>query len=97
MRPGQGSRAIEEGWVFKDGTLVARDGRLMATPVGGVHHVAPDYDRAVERHISDFVRRHGSVHPGHLAIGTDELCACANGGRLLRCAPHAPHAPGPAA
>jgi formylmethanofuran dehydrogenase subunit A len=77
-------------WVFKDGTLVARDGRLVATPVGGVHHVAPDYDRAVERHINDFVRRHGSVHPGHLAIGTDELCACANGGRLLPCALHAP-------
>ena len=77
-------------WVFKDGTLVAREGRLVATPVGGVHHVAPDYDRTVEQHISDFVRRHGSVHPGHLAIGTDELCACANGGRLLPCALHAP-------
>jgi len=81
-------------WVFKDGTLVARDGRLVATPVGGVHHVAPDYDHAVERHIADFVQRHGSVHPGHLAIGGDELCACANGGRLLPCALQAP---GPAA
>jgi formylmethanofuran dehydrogenase subunit A len=73
-------------WVFKDGTPVARDGRLLATPVGGVHHVAPDHDRGIERHIADFVRRHGSVHPDHLAIGRDELCACANGGRLLPCA-----------
>ncbi len=77
-------------WVFKDGTLVASEGRLVATKVGGVHHVAPDYDRTVERHIGDFVRRHGSVHPGHLAIGTDELCVCANGGRVLPCALHAP-------
>ncbi len=79
-------------WVFKDGTLVASEGRLVATKVGGVHHVAPDYDRTVERHIGDFVRRHGSVHPGHQAIGADELCVCANGGRLLPCALHAPGA-----
>jgi formylmethanofuran dehydrogenase subunit A len=75
-------------WVFKDGIEVARNGRLVATPVGGVHHVAPDYDRGIERHIADFVRRHGSIHPDHLAIGRDELCACSNGGRLLPCAVH---------
>ncbi len=31
-------------YVFKDGALVARAGRVMATPVGGTHFVEPGYD-----------------------------------------------------
>ena len=83
--------------VFKDGTLVARDGVLQAVPTGGVHHVAPEYDRGIER----VVEAHTERYLGHslraVAISDDELCHCANGGRLLRCALHARQAEGAAA
>ncbi|MDT7838294.1 formylmethanofuran dehydrogenase subunit A [Aquabacterium sp. OR-4] len=70
-------------WVFKDGALVAEAGRLLAMPVGGTHFVEPEYDRGIERVLRRHWARHGSVNFDHQAIGRDELCHCANGGRLL--------------
>ena len=70
-------------WVFKDGTLVARAGRITATPVGGTHFVAPDYDPAVEAVLRRRLPEHGSIGFDQLVIGHDELCRCCNGGRLL--------------
>jgi formylmethanofuran dehydrogenase subunit A len=70
-------------YVFKDGTLVARAGRVTATPVGGTHFVAPGYDPAIEKTLRRHWQAHGSVNFDHVAIGVEELCRCCNGGRLL--------------
>lgn len=70
-------------YVFKDGTLVARAGHVVATPVGGTHFVEPAYDRSIETTLQRHGERHGSVNPRHAAIGRDELCRCCGGGRLL--------------
>jgi len=69
--------------VFKDGTLVARAGRIVAAPVGGTHFVEPDYDRGIEKTLRAHLATQGSVHFDNIAIGHDELCRCCNGGRLL--------------
>jgi len=70
-------------YVFKDGTLVARAGRITAVPVGGTHFVAPDYDRGIETMLRKHHSAQGGVNFDQLAIGHDELCGCCNGGRLL--------------
>jgi formylmethanofuran dehydrogenase subunit A len=70
-------------YVFKDGTLVARAGRITALPVGGTHFVQPGYDTAIEKTLRRHMARHGSVNFEHAAISDDELCSCCNGGRLL--------------
>jgi len=70
-------------YVFKDGRLVARAGRITAVPVGGTHFVAPDYDRGIETMLRKHLAAHGGVNFDQLAIGHDELCGCCNGGRLL--------------
>jgi len=70
-------------YVFKDGALVARAGRITATPVGGTHFVAPDYDRSIETVLRKHHAAQGGVNFDQLAIGHDELCSCCNGGRLL--------------
>jgi formylmethanofuran dehydrogenase subunit A len=69
--------------VFKDGTLVARAGRMVAAPVGGTHFVEPGYDTAIEKTLRKHWADHGSVPFNQVAIGRDELCRCCNGGRLL--------------
>jgi len=69
--------------VYKDGTLVARDGRITALTTGGTHIVRPDYDSAIEATLRRHQARHGSVRFEHLAIGDEELCRCNHGGRLL--------------
>jgi len=70
-------------YVFKDGALVARAGRITALPVGGTHFVEPDYDAAIEKTLRKHFASHGSVNFDHVAISHDELCSCCNGGRLL--------------
>jgi len=70
-------------WVFKDGTLVARAGRVTAVPVGGTHFVEPGYDTAVEAVLRRRMPQHTGIGVDQLVIGHDELCRCCNGGRLL--------------
>ncbi|HEX7440058.1 MAG TPA: formylmethanofuran dehydrogenase subunit A [Caldimonas sp.] len=70
-------------YVFKDGTLVARAGRVVATPVGGTHFVEPGHDPAIEKTLRRHWQAHGAINFDHVAIGRDELCRCCNGGRLL--------------
>lgn len=70
-------------YVFKDGVLVSRAGRVTAVPVGGTHFVAPEYDRGIEQRLRRHLAEQGSVNFDHLAIGHDELCQCCRGGRLL--------------
>jgi formylmethanofuran dehydrogenase subunit A len=76
-------------WVFKDGTPVVRDGRVIAAPVGGTHFAETAFDRGIERVLDDHAQRPLGVHRRWSVIGHDELCACCNGGRLLpsACAP----------
>jgi formylmethanofuran dehydrogenase subunit A len=69
--------------VLKDGAVVARDGRITATPVGGTFFVEPDYDRAIEKTLRRHWSQHGSIGFDTVPIGRDELCRCCNGGRLL--------------
>jgi len=70
-------------YVFKDGTLVARAGRITAVPVGGTHFVEPGYDTAIEKVLRRHTEAHGLPRFDHVVIGHDELCRCCNGGRLL--------------
>jgi formylmethanofuran dehydrogenase subunit A len=83
--------------VFKDGELVARKGRIVATPAGGTHYVEPEFDRSIERTLEDYSDHHLALNFRHAAIGRDELCSCCNGGRLLPAAcglhHHDPHDP----
>lgn len=69
--------------VFKDGVLVAREGKVTATPVGGTHFVQPGYDDMVEKTLRRHWDEHASIRFEHATITHDELCRCCNGGRLL--------------
>jgi formylmethanofuran dehydrogenase subunit A len=69
--------------VFKDGVRVARHGRIVATPVGATHFSVPGFDPAIEKTLRRHWQAQGSVHFDNVAIGSDELCRCCNGGRLL--------------
>jgi len=70
-------------YVFKDGRLVARSGRITAVPVGGTHFVEPGYDTAIEKVLRRHTKAHGLPSFDNIVIGHDELCRCCNGGRLL--------------
>jgi formylmethanofuran dehydrogenase subunit A len=70
--------------VLKDGEPVVRQGRVIATPVGGVHFAQVAFDSQIEDRIARATHDHPlGVHRRYAVIGHDELCACCNSGRLL--------------
>ncbi|BCZ80033.1 formylmethanofuran dehydrogenase subunit A [Paraburkholderia terrae] len=70
-------------YVFKDGELVARDGRIVATPVGGTHYVEPEFDRSIEKVVEEYGDAYLATNMRRAPISRDELCLCGNGGSLL--------------
>ncbi len=73
----------QAAWLLKDGVPVVRDGRVVATPAGGIHFATPEFDPAVERAADAATEPRMRGHHRYRPIGHDELCACGNGGRLL--------------
>jgi formylmethanofuran dehydrogenase subunit A len=70
-------------WVLKDGAVVAREGRITATPAGGVHFAETKFDNGITRVIDEHTAPHLRGHKRYQVIGHDELCACCNGAKLL--------------
>ena len=62
---------------------MARQGTLLATPVGGTHFVEPGYDTAIEKTLRKHWKDQAAINFDNVAITHDELCSCCNGGRLL--------------
>ncbi len=69
--------------VFKDGILVARDGKLVRIVGGGTHTVKPEYDAGIEKKLRDYYARYGTFASDRLKISADELCACGSTGSIV--------------
>jgi formylmethanofuran dehydrogenase subunit A len=63
-------------YVFKDGELVVRDGRLVKITRGSVHTVKPDYDRSIEASVADYFDHYQTSSADGFRISRDELCEC---------------------
>ncbi|HWY72475.1 MAG TPA: formylmethanofuran dehydrogenase subunit A, partial [Burkholderiaceae bacterium] len=72
-------------YVFKDGELIVRDGRLVKITRGSVHVVKPDYDRSIEAKVADYFERYQTVGVDSLRISRDELCECGSGLMVHAC------------
>jgi formylmethanofuran dehydrogenase subunit A len=59
--------------VFKAGVEVARDGDIVATPMGATQRVRPAYDDAIERRVKHFFDDHMTVDFAHFALSDEEL------------------------
>lgn len=60
-------------YVFKDGQIIVRDGRVVAEVHGATHAVHPDYDRAIERDLDSYFERHMTVRKDNLRVADDEI------------------------
>ena len=63
-------------YVFKDGELIVRDGRVVKVVNGALHAVKPEYDKGIEKPLKDYYDRYMTVKMEHMKIGDDEVCAC---------------------
>jgi len=66
-------------YVFKDGELIVRDGRLVKITDGSVHTVKPDYDPSIEAEVAAYFERYQTTSADGLRISRDELRECGSG------------------
>lgn len=60
-------------YVFKDGRLIVKRGRIVTVVNGGTHTVRPEYDRGVERDLKRFFDRYHTVKLGNFQVADDEI------------------------
>jgi formylmethanofuran dehydrogenase subunit A len=70
-------------YVFKDGELIVRDGRVVKVTWGRYHTVQPSYDRGIERHLSEHFERYHTIRADHLRISEDEMRAFGHGAEVV--------------
>ena len=76
-------------YVFKDGRLIVRDGRLIEMAWGATHVARPAFDRGIERSLRDHFERYQTVRLDNFAIADGEI-EDAGRGRLVKHASSGP-------
>jgi formylmethanofuran dehydrogenase subunit A len=70
-------------YVFKDGDVVVRDGKVVKVTWGRTHTVQPAYDRGIERRLAEHFTRYQTIRADHLRIGDEEMHAFGHGAEVL--------------
>ncbi|MFA5949483.1 MAG: formylmethanofuran dehydrogenase subunit A [Hyphomicrobium sp.] len=60
-------------FVFKNGELIVRNGRIVKVVQGATHVVRPEYDRAIEKPLKDYFTRYHTVRMENFRVGDDEI------------------------
>lgn len=70
-------------YVFKDGELVVRDGKVVKVTWGRYHTVRPEYDRGIVARLEEHYSRFHTIRAQHLSISDEEMHAFGHGGAVL--------------
>ena len=60
-------------YVFKDGVLVAKDGRVVCERPGNTLYVSPDFNPDIEKEIREHIENNYTISFDHYPVGRDEL------------------------
>jgi formylmethanofuran dehydrogenase subunit A len=60
-------------YVFKDGELIVRDGKVVRVVWGSTHTVKPEFDRGVEKDIKQYFDKFHTMKMEHMKVGSDEI------------------------
>jgi formylmethanofuran dehydrogenase subunit A len=60
-------------YVFKNGELVVKDGKVVKVTWGTTHVVRPNYDASVEKDLKDYFDRYMTMKVGNFKISDDEI------------------------
>ncbi len=68
--------------VFKDGELVAKDGKIVKVTRGNTHVVKPEFDRGIEKEIKLYFERYLTMRMDSFTIEDDEMSEIGPGSKL---------------
>jgi len=60
-------------YVFKDGQLVVKDGKIVKVVWGATHTVKPEFDRSIEKEIKQYFDKYHTVNMEHMKVSSDEI------------------------
>lgn len=63
-------------YVFKDGCLIVRDGKVKNVVSGSLHFAKAEYDKGIEKPLSEYFDRYMTMKMQHMKLSDGELCAC---------------------
>ena len=66
-------------YVFKDGELVAKNGKIVKVTTGGTHVLRPEYDKSIERPLKSYFDKYQTIKLGNFKIDDDEIVEHGNG------------------
>ena len=67
-------------YVFKDGELVVRYGKIVKVTWGSTHTIKPDFDRGIEKDLKQYFDRYHTMNMEHFKVSADEITD--SGGRI---------------
>jgi formylmethanofuran dehydrogenase subunit A len=70
-------------YVFKDGAVVVRNGKVVQVTWGRYHAVQPEYDHGIERRLKDYFDRYQTMRADHLRITPDEMHVFGHGADVV--------------
>jgi formylmethanofuran dehydrogenase subunit A len=65
-------------YVFKNGELIVRDGKVVKVVNGATHVARPEYNRSIEKPLKEYFDRYHTVRMENFALSDDEIT---DGGR----------------
>ena len=68
--------------VFKDGELVAKNGKIVKVTRGNTHVVKPEFDRGIEKELNKYFDRYQTMRLNSFIIDDDEMSEIGQGSRL---------------
>jgi formylmethanofuran dehydrogenase subunit A len=60
-------------YVFKDGELVARNGRIVRVTCGATHTLRPHYDQGFESSVREYFERFHTVRSENFRLSDEEI------------------------
>jgi len=66
-------------YVFKDGELVAKNGKIVKVTTGGTHVLRPEYDKSIERSLTSYFNKYQTIKLDNFKIDDDEIVEHGNG------------------
>ncbi|OGT32761.1 MAG: formylmethanofuran dehydrogenase subunit A [Gammaproteobacteria bacterium RBG_16_51_14] len=71
-------------YVFKDGELVARNGKIIKVINGSTHILKPEYDKGIEKTLKNYFDKYHTMKLDHFKINDDEIVAHGNGNIIVQ-------------
>lgn len=71
-------------YVFKNGELIVKKGRLIKLVNGGTHTIRPEFDKSIERSLKRYFDKYQTVSLGNFKIDDDEIIRDGDGHIIIQ-------------